>query len=274
MDSTLSSIDLRDSANLTEIGSFAFWGTYLLTANFNNYSSLTVLGDYAFGLGYSLWLADFSGCTSLTVMGDGLFHYSVFLVTANFSGCTSLTNIGLDSFMGTVSLVTVDFTGCASLYKIENNTFSTSINLERVHVAGCNSLVAIEDFAFARKSTSIFVNQMNAYFNDNTFVQTPDLTFRNQTSALREFDFHRLTSLRTIGYAAFFMTNLTVIRFPKSLESVGAYAFAGITSLKSVCFEGDLLPHIDPTAFIDSSVSIRDIKSCYYRRGIYHICFV
>ena len=215
---------------VTSIGSLAFYNCSSLTSVIIPNSVTTIKGRAFYAS---------EGLTSVT------FGNSVATVgTRAFSHCSSLTSVTIPNSVTTIGERA--FQSCSGL---------TSVTIP-------NSVTTIGDFAFQNCTSlaSVTIGNSVTRIGGRAFSNCTSLTFlnvergntkydsRNNCNAIIETATNTLiqgcvetvipSSIPSIGYYAFEGSNLTSVTIPKFVTTIGKYAFASCTSLKTIQVEG------------------------------------
>lgn len=248
----LTSINLAECKNITELGYEAFRGTGLSELNLSNLEKLETIRYYCFADCASLTIVDISGCTALkSIAGDAFLNcnalesfdssncpslagmYAIFgtkatlnnLTNLNFSGCTSLGAVGGDSFPTMKSGSTLNLSGCTKLTSL--GTFPNK-RVSYVNLTGCTALKSIPDKCFYNSSTKQLI------LTGCTSIS------KIGTEAFRQLAIEEIIGIEdcpitTIGTRAFYgCPYLTSLVFNlKNITEIGAESFSGCTKLNS-----------------------------------------
>lgn len=217
--------------------------------------SVTSIGQGAFAACTSLKKIDvpstvtsmgshtFAGCTALTsaTLGCDSVPASV------FSGCTALSSVTLAP--STLSIGDDAFAGCSSLSRLAMPASLRSVGarafarsgLESLNMSGCNSLTAIGAEALTHCDALVTATlPANATdMGQGVFFDTPSLTGVTLPAAL-----HTLPALTLKGAGIAEADDI----LPASLDSIGAFALAGMDKATSTVLPASL-KHIGDGAF-------------------------
>ena len=237
-------------ASVQTIGVGAFWDCSLKTVTFGKDSQLEIIGDVFSDEITSIVIPAnvqmikaraFSGCSKLatvtfekgsqlkTISGD----YSNPHYNGAFSDCTALTSIEIPASVQTIEKVA--FSGCSSLKTV---TFEKGSQLQTIGGGYYDSNSApLGAFLHCRALTSIEIPAS---------VKTIGATAFEGCSKLATVTFEKGSQLQTIGggyngsvsFGSFLNCRaLTSIEIPASVQTIGASAFMGCSSLATVTFE-------------------------------------
>ena len=251
----LTDLDLSE-VNITELPTRSFYGG--TTNNLENLvlpQTLTTIADQVF---QNSKLKNIQIFGNLTTIG-----------ASAFSGCTSLstitipasvTTIGASAFSGCTALSTVTFENESNLSALNDNVFKGCIitniripakvaTISSTAFASCKALqtVSFEENSCLTTLTTTFAGlpalQRIAI---PASVETIEAQAFQKCPSLTTVTFESGSKLKTIGggyseassYGAFSdCIKLTAIEIPASVETIGAAAFKGCTSLATVTFE-------------------------------------
>ena len=251
----LTDLDLSE-VNITELPTRSFYGG--TTNNLENLvlpQTLTTIANQVF---QNSKLKNIQIFGNLTTIG-----------ASAFSGCTSLstitipasvTTIGASAFSGCIALSTVTFENESNLSALNNNVFKGCIitniripakvaTISSTAFASCKALqtVSFEENSCLTTLTTTFAGlpalQRIAI---PASVETIEAQAFQKCPSLTTVTFESGSKLKTIGggysgsssYGAFSdCIKLTAIEIPASVETIGAAAFKGCTSLATVTFE-------------------------------------
>ncbi|MBQ5995385.1 MAG: leucine-rich repeat protein [Clostridia bacterium] len=187
-----------------------------------------------------------------------------------FSGCTPLTSLTMSDTVQTIGNDT--FRNCSALesvYVSENlasvgsNAFENDSALNGVYVtdleAWCNIAFSEEDSNPLYKAHNLYVNNVLSKVTvPNTVTEVKqfafagidnDVVFTDNVTAIGKYAFYQSTTdsvilnsgLLTIGEGVFNgNTGLVGIKIPDTVASIGGYAFANMTALKSITVPGSV----------------------------------
>lgn len=214
------SIGLGDGTNfvVTDSASYPYVLQYLVIGN-----NVTAINESVFFGDESLrcmWTSTTSEATvKLTTLGAGIFYGSLMIQHVDLSD-TNVTNIGYMAFNSCSRLGTIILP--STLKTIEGEAFGNCSLLQSVVLTG-SSLETIDMWAFC-----------NCY-------------------GLKRMDLSE-TNLTTIGEEAFIdCRDLQVIKFPKTITTIGNSAFSGCKLLQSADLSGTNLTDLGTSAFINCS---------------------
>lgn len=161
----------------------------------------------------------FSGCKNLSTLnldaaktiGEGAFSYCYNLNTVMFG--SDLTDIG-DYAFNTANLTSINIP--ASVVTIGDSAFNSNYNLESISFSENSQLTTIGGHAFqyARNLFSVAIPDSVIEIGDFAFAEIKtlsELTLGN--------------SVQTIGYGAFYETDIHTVKCPASLQTIGDRAF-------------------------------------------------
>lgn len=226
----------------TTIGEDAFYDCESLTS-VTIPDSVTIIGDYAF-----------YGCNSLTSVIFGENSQLTTIGRMVFRDCSSLTSIVIPDSVTTIGkyafykcdmLKTVTFGENSQLTTIGESAFDGCSKLTSIAVPG--SVIAIGNCAFAgcNSLTSIIVDENNAKYKsiDGNIYSKDGTTLIQYAGGKSGITIPK--SVTTIGaYAFCACSNLTSIVIPDSVTTIGENAFSGCNSLTSIT-----LPFVGSTKY-------------------------
>ena len=251
----LTDLDLSE-VNITELPTRSFYGG--TTNNLENLvlpQTLTTIADQVF---QNSKLKNIQIFGNLTTIG-----------ASAFSGCTSLstitipasvTTIGASAFSGCTALSTVTFENESNLSALNDNVFKGCIitniripakvaTISSTAFASCNALQTVsfeENSCLATLTTTFAGLPALQRVAIPASVETIKAQAFQKCPSLTTVTFENGSKLKTIGggysgsssYGAFSdCIKLTAIEIPASVETIGAAAFKGCTSLATVTFE-------------------------------------
>lgn len=224
--------------NVTEIGKYAFSGNGGLTT-VSLPDSVTTIGDYAF-----------QNCSGLTkVSANKISDIGIY----SFSGCTALKTI--DFIMNAESIGSSAFSGCTALTKISVSNKLKNVDSSAFY--GCSNIKEIYwdcESGVTPTGWCTSGEEVKVIFGDS-ITKVPcvvkgltapmSVTIGKNVTEISDYAFQGCTGLssivipngvETIGSYAFSGTGITEIRFPDSVTSFGADAFADCKSLTKIEF--------------------------------------
>ena len=192
----IESVDFSLATSLTTIDNAAFYDCDALTS-IAIPASVETIGGRAFLGCDALESVDLSGATSLTTIDDYAFNNCDALTTIAIPA--SVETIGYMTFEGCDNLQTVDLSGATSLTTIGNSAFYD-----------CDALISIAIPA------SVETIEYRAFY---------------QCYALKSIDLNSATGLESIGGYAFADCGTISVDVPKTVTSIGMYAFNGMPNI-------------------------------------------
>ena len=257
---SLASITIPNS--VTSIGYKAFWGCTSLTS-ITIPESVTSIGSYAF-----------SGCSIKEATVPARFidnirnsYLETLVITSGDSigekalfNCKSLKNVTLPNSV--TSIGSSAFEGCTSLTGIKIPKSVTSIGYYAFY--NCISLTKIyfnaEAMADLNYDSYVFYNAGNAEGGIEVTVgkevsRIPACLFRSHDSSyspkITSVSFKKSGVCKSIGVSAFerciYLTSITI---PKSVTTMGNYAFSGCTRLKEINFNAKAMEDLNSDNYV------------------------
>lgn len=224
--------------NLQTIGGTAFKCCEALT-EMNLPSSVTKIYPQAFERCYAL--------KNLTVAG-GSYHMSGGGLYENATGTLLFAYVGDDG-----AFVVEDGTKI-----IEDYTFYQHEKIVKISIPA--SLEEIGDYAFnqAYALTTVEQAENGSLKTIGNYAFAGSMLETGQKMHVKSFRFDE--GLVSIGQDAFFgNVDMTTLSFPASLETIGGYAFYGMTSLESIEFASDSKLTVLPTAGFYNAPALKKI---------------
>ncbi len=214
-------------SSVTKIEGGAFSGSGIESVNIH--ANIESIGSSAF-----------SGCESLKELtfenGKLTEIYSI------FTGCTSLERVVLPENLTAIQSST--FNGCTALKEvvfgnnlqtISNYAFSRCENLTVCNIPASVTSISPTAFSAATISAMTIDADNPVYFKDNNCIIE-----RETNKLIAGVDYAVIPDYVTfIGNYAFENRNFESITIPANVTGIGAYAFRGCASLKTVTFEGE-----------------------------------
>jgi len=225
--SGLTEIFLPD--NITSIDTSAFEGCIGLT-------SLTFPDDVI-----SIGITAFEGCTGLTsvTIPDKVYSIGIWA----FKGCTGLTSLIIGN--NVISIGDLAFDGCSgltsviipnSVTSIKHGAFSDCSGLTSVTIGSGVTSIGYPAFSSCKRLQEFRVSEENtSYCQLEGVLYSKDKTTLITCPATKTNEYTIPKSVTSIGNYAFKgCDKLTSITIPKSVTSIGDYAFSGCDGLKSI----------------------------------------
>ena len=224
--SSLGSESFRNCTHLTTVNYNAAYVTtsYNLSSSYPPFYNTTTIETFIFGdsvqtiPGYLCYCC--SGLTTLSLSNN------IKTIGSNaFNGCSGLTSVTIPNSV--TSIGSRAFYGCSSLTSV---TIPSSV-----------SSLGQESFRNCTHLTTVNYNAANVTTSYNSSSSYPP--FYNATS-IETFIFG--DSVQTIpDYLCYGCSELTTLLIPRSVSSVGTYAFANCTKLGTVTFDPLVAPTIN-----------------------------
>jgi len=214
-------------STVIEIGENAFQFSNVTSVDMSNATNLTNIGEYAFSLCQKLESVVFP--ESLETIGNEAFYNCQSLTAVTIP--SGVVTIGNEAFQFCNYIETLDLSNATSLQHIGNSAFQ---NTQITEIVIPSSLKYIGNNAFFGNEDR-FEQLATVDFSNATSLQTiGSKAFQNQRN-LAEVDLSNATSLQSIGYGAFYnCSSLESIEIPGSVTSVNDQAFAYCSNLKLV----------------------------------------
>ncbi len=268
--------ELNISANIIEIGAFAFANLYNIIFNFEGLQNLEKVGRYAF-LNCTK-LVSFNPQNILSI-GDGAFAGCAALSSLTIIGDTPINDyFGDEAFVGTAGSYLVSQTikqrnaqgeyvldGGQNVYIISSRRLPTSLNTITIR-EGCvdiaanllNNCVSVHNINIPASAQTIGRLAFAAEQGDGNNLMKPGILNIAEGSMLKE-----------IEESAFLMrTTFNEITFPAGVTSIGNQAFRQATNLTSINFaNADTLEYIGESAFAGSDWMLRRPNGVVYLAG-------
>ena len=212
--------------SVTSIGSSAFSSCKALTS-ITIPNSVTSIGDYAFY--YCSSLTSITIPDSVTSIEHFAFSFCKSLTSIIISNSvTSIENFAFDQCKSLTSISIPDSVTTIGDYVFERCEFLTSINISKSVIN-----IGKQIFEHCKSLTTIVVDENNQVYdsrdNCNAIIETASNTLIQ--GSLSTIIPETVTS---IGYRAFYCSNLTTINIPKSVTEIYYCAFYECNSLVSV----------------------------------------
>ena len=241
---TLTTIDLSGSPNITSIGDYAFSGCTALPS-FTIPKTVTSLGKYAFNGCKALTEIEIP--SSVTTLGSYAFassglnkivipdHITTLGSGGTFNKCTDLYSVTIGS--GLTSIPSETFQGCTKLVEIYNRS---SITLTKGATAnGYAAYYAINIYTPTSGESKLLENDNYVFVadenNNYTMVLIRDKTIANLTFPASVTIDGVVIDAYAIGYGIRNSnTALKSVVIPDAATSIGAYAFYNCKSLTTV----------------------------------------
>lgn len=234
--STITTLSLREGT--TAIAAYFCPYDYTSLTSVSFPASLKVIGDMAFYYSRSLAYALPSG---LEWIGHDAFYGNT--ATTSLTVPASVEHVGQAAFSGSTALLSVDY----NARRADSRVFSDCTALEKVSIGASVELIPYEAFEGCSSLLKVSFGEgmaTKAAGNAATSLIFDDFCFYG--TLLRTVDFPARTD--SIGQKAFYDTQLTEANLIRGVRSVGAYAFAACTSLKTVYLPKNL-ETLDASAF-------------------------
>ena len=201
-------------ANMTHVGSYAFYLCTNLTGSISFDSSIESIGSGAFWGCTGLSELNFNNATNLTTIRDNAF-YNCSSVTSLITLPSSLTTMEAYAFQSCKSITGIKFADGFQLTSLPNYAFDNCYKLAGT-ISIPASITTIGEYAFRNCSTVVAI------------------------------DMSKTTELTTIGQYAFYgMTGVTgELYIPSKVSSIGTYAFNNMRNLSCIV----AMPTTPPTA--------------------------
>lgn len=214
-------------------------------------------------------LKSFAVPASVETISASAFYGCSSLTSVTFADNCKVTSIGNGAFTNT-GLTRFDFPNSESVITLGTNLFQGCKSLTDVYIS--KSVVSINNvFAKCTSIKRVIVDEDNANFTaiGNMIVNQNNTTIHLIIGAIDRGEYRIPDTYDTIGTRAFegqaYITKLVI---PKTVRTIGDYAFANCIGLQEVEFEeGSRLTDVGTYAFL-SCVSLKKIE---LPEGIRHI---
>ena len=263
----LSSVDLSNCSELTEIGTRAFSGCRSIdTLDLSKCEKLLTVGEKAFagckGLRSLIFPNSVNTIGQCAFMNTGLteidlsmiklkeFDSQIFkscpqLETVILANCDKIRDIDKTSFPELEMVLRLDFSNCKNITSINDSAFSKFKRLQYISFDGCQNLQYIENAAFKD-----CVNLIECNFGSLPKLQVIGKNAFRGCKALESVDLSQ-TSLKSIEIWGFGQCpSLRTINLPESIETIASWAFNECESLIQVNLQSCInLAYIEQAAF-------------------------
>lgn len=213
--------------NIVSIGSYAFYGTKLVSIDFSELKLLTTLSGNAFYSCKSLEEVRFN--ESLTTILDNCFAYCEKLRNVSFPN--NLQTIGVGAFRGCDSFDSATIPD--SVTSVDIAAFEECLNLKTVHIGKNTSIVgrvftgcpSLENITVSEENSQICSDELNGVFSKDKTV----LYVGGVNTIMHE-------GLMEISEYCFYGRNVSRIVLPSTVERIEDYAFRECLHLKNINF--------------------------------------
>ena len=263
----VSSIDLSNCKDLTEIGPRAFSGCRSIdTIDLSGCTNLTTIGEKAFagckGLRSVIFPSSVNKIGQCAFMNTGLteidlsnitlkeFDSQIFkscpqLETVILANCDKIKDIDKTSFPELEMVLRLDFSNCKNITSINDSAFAKFKRLQYISFDNCERLQYIENNAFKD-----CVNLIECNFGNLPKLQVIGKNAFRGCKALESVDLSN-TSLKSIEIWGFGQCPvLRTLRLPETIETISSWAFNECDSLITIDLSNCInLAYIEQAAF-------------------------